>query len=355
MKNNISRRDFLKLSFLGLLGAGFSPRPHNRELWATYPGLIGRITTDEEMAPIYTRPNFDSNVVRETVFDELIHLYYELKVKMEDKNDNNLWYRVWGGYLHSAYVQPTRYRYNKPLNRLPECGKLAEVTVPYTQSYSYNSYRGWEKTYRLYYGSHHWITGKEPGPDGRQWYKITSELSETLFYYVTPEHLRPISDLEYIPTAIHVPAHEKRIEISLKEQSLTAFEYGEPILRAPISSGLNSENIPPKGTRTPTGEFSVTTKMPSKHMGVINIKENEVTDAYPGVPWVTFFVYESGVAIHGTYWHNNFGHPMSHGCINMQNHHAKWLYRWTTPPYEPPYRNHCSWDVRGNGTRIIVR
>ncbi|OQX62000.1 MAG: hypothetical protein B5M51_06740, partial [Anaerolinea sp. 4484_236] len=44
----------------------------------------------------------------------------------------------------------------------------------------------------------------------------------------------------------------------------------------------------------------------------------------------------SGVAIHGTYWHNNFGYPMSHGCINMRNQDAKWLYRWTTPPYDPP-------------------
>jgi lipoprotein-anchoring transpeptidase ErfK/SrfK len=50
----------------------------------------------------------------------------------------------------------------------------------------------------------------------------------------------------------------------------------------------------------------------------------------PGVPWVSFF-HETGVAFHGTYWHNNYGTPMSHGCVNMQINEAKWLFRWTLP------------------------
>jgi len=44
------------------------------------------------------------------------------------------------------------------------------------------------------------------------------------------------------------------------------------------------------------------------------------------VPWTMFFY--AGYAIHGTYWHNNFGHPMSHGCVNMTTTEAKWLYEW---------------------------
>ena len=56
----------------------------------------------------------------------------------------------------------------------------------------------------------------------------------------------------------------------------------------------------------------------------------------PGVPWTSFFIFETGVAFHGTFWHNNFGIPMSHGCINMRNEDAKWLFRWVTPTYEMP-------------------
>ena len=46
----------------------------------------------------------------------------------------------------------------------------------------------------------------------------------------------------------------------------------------------------------------------------------------PDVPWTMYFYQDYG--IHGTYWHHNFGHPMSHGCVNMQTDDAKWLYDW---------------------------
>lgn len=51
----------------------------------------------------------------------------------------------------------------------------------------------------------------------------------------------------------------------------------------------------------------------------------------PGVPWASFFEPENGVAFHGTYWHQNHGVPMSHGCINMKTEEALWLFRWVTP------------------------
>jgi hypothetical protein len=50
----------------------------------------------------------------------------------------------------------------------------------------------------------------------------------------------------------------------------------------------------------------------------------------PGVPWSTFFTCE-GIAIHGTYWHNDFGLPRSHGCVNVPISVAKWIYFWTDP------------------------
>jgi len=49
----------------------------------------------------------------------------------------------------------------------------------------------------------------------------------------------------------------------------------------------------------------------------------------PNVPYVMYFY--KGYSLHGTYWHNNFGTPMSHGCVNMRTEEAKWLFEWTTP------------------------
>ena len=93
--------------------------------------------------------------------------------------------------------------------------------------------------------------------------------------------------------------------------------------------------------------------MPSKHMGLGELTSD--LDAYvlPGVPWTSFFFPESGefegVAFHGTYWHDNFGTPMSHGCINMRVEEAKWIFRWTSP-----FNGGDKVDVPGYGTRVFV-
>ena len=58
----------------------------------------------------------------------------------------------------------------------------------------------------------------------------------------------------------------------------------------------------------------------------------------PGVPWVSFFT-GTGAGFHGTYWHNDYGRPRSHGCVNLTPGDAKFIYRWTGPevPPETPY------------------
>ncbi len=70
-------------------------------------------------------------------------------------------------------------------------------------------------------------------------------------------------------------------------------------------------------------------------MGDGNLTSDIEAYELPGVPWTSFFEPETGVAFHGTYWHNNFGIPMSHGCVNMRTHEAKWLFRWATPVSSP--------------------
>jgi hypothetical protein len=97
--------------------------------------------------------------------------------------------------------------------------------------------------------------------------------------------------------------------------------------------------------------------MPNKHMGsVTGNPDAEESGGFslPGVPWTCFFVPEWGVALHGTYWHNNFGLQMSHGCVNLRNADAKWLFRWTTPVFDTEITDRRDWERTGNGTSVVV-
>jgi len=69
----------------------------------------------------------------------------------------------------------------------------------------------------------------------------------------------------------------------------------------------------------------------------------------PGVPWVTYLT-KSGISFHGTYWHNDFGRPRSHGCINVTCDAARWIYRWTLPEV-PLYKDY---QAESFGTRVDV-
>lgn len=89
--------------------------------------------------------------------------------------------------------------------------------------------------------------------------------------------------------------------------------------------------------QTPKGEHFCYRKTPSQHMwgGAVG---NEGSFDLPGIPWVTYFV-TTGVAFHGTYWHNDFGLPRSHGCVNLTSENSKWIFRWTRPVHDPAPKN----------------
>lgn len=78
------------------------------------------------------------------------------------------------------------------------------------------------------------------------------------------------------------------------------------------------------GFDTPPGTYYINSKIPSQTMsGVLGGEYYNV----PDVPWVMYFT-DVGHAIHGTYWHNNFGAVMSHGCVNLPLDVSQWLYDW---------------------------
>jgi hypothetical protein len=124
----------------------------------------------------------------------------------------------------------------------------------------------------------------------------------------------------------NVPAGEKHIYIDLTNQTLTAYEGDKIFMQTYISSG--------KWFPTPTGEFTIWEKLRATRM-----TGGQGADYYdlPNVPYVMFFSGSGvspgrGFGLHGTYWHDNFGHPMSHGCVNMRTIDAEKLYSWVNPP-----------------------
>lgn len=115
------------------------------------------------------------------------------------------------------------------------------------------------------------------------------------------------------PDQTAAPADGYRwIEVNLSEQTLTAWQGDVAIMHTYISSGLSA-------TPTVTGRFKIGTKYSSQRMSGPGYD-------LPGVPWVMYFY--QGYAIHGAYWHNNFGSPMSHGCVNMSPGESQMLYSW---------------------------
>ena len=104
----------------------------------------------------------------------------------------------------------------------------------------------------------------------------------------------------------------KQVIVVLSQQRVYAFEDGALLEEFLVSTGL------PRWA-TPQGEFSIYWKVEKQRMRGPDYD-------LPNVKWVSYFY--GAYSFHGTYWHSNFGQPMSHGCINMRDEDAEWLYHW---------------------------
>lgn len=326
----LSRRDFLKLGTSAIAGVGLTPFLTGLE---TFDDSL-QVRVASKSVSVHSASNDQSRIVMQRFRDELVNVYEEVDTGVPAHNP--IWYRVWGGYVHRGRLQKIKVLLNKPLASIPEgTRQLAELTVPYTQAMRYTKTYGWQPNLRLYYGSVHWIDRIDEGPDGEAWYRIFDELVGYP-YHVPALHLRPIAFDEWSAITPQAELGQKRIEVNLSKQVLTAYENEQIVFETTISSGIATVNQDPRAlsTQTPTGEFRILSKYPSKHMGNGNLFATPEDYELPGVPWTCFF-HEAGYAFHGTYWHDNFGAPMSRGCINMRIEEAKWLFRWVRPLHEP--------------------
>jgi lipoprotein-anchoring transpeptidase ErfK/SrfK len=324
---SLTRRDFLKLS--GLSVAAFS-LPAFPQVWddperlpdgGFDPRPSGRVTRARE--PLYAEPDLGSRRLERLERDSLLELD-EAFLSPYGPDHNPRWYRASGGFVHSAYIQ----RIDSPhlntslIEPPPPSGLLGEVTVPFTRAIYKTRAGSWMPLYRLYYGSLHWITGLETSSEGEPLYRLTNERLRVT-YRVPAAHLQPLISSEFAPLSPEVDG--KRVEVSLKDQTMQAYEGSHLVRTAPVSTGR-------RWMETPTGEFQVERKYPSRHMGDGGLTGDIRAYELVGVPWATFF-HSAGIAFHGTWWHDNFGQPMSQGCVNLRNEDALWLFRWTSPTY----------------------
>jgi hypothetical protein len=247
----------------------------------------------------------------------------------EDTSSHNLvWYKAGdNGYIHSGSVQPVRTLHNEPVKDIPEGGQLSEVTVPYTDA-RWGPSTDELVAYRFYYETTHWVVGLVDGEDGNPWYTVLDDKWDFV-YYVPASHLRLIHPSELAPLSPDIPMNLKRIVIYRPEQIMVAYELERPVFMARVATGgiFRDGNF-----TTPAGDFITFHKRPSRHMAAGNLAAGGYD--LPGVPWISYIT-KSGIALHGTYWHNNFGRPRSHGCINLSCQASRWVYLWTTPNVPP--------------------
>lgn len=164
--------------------------------------------------------------------------------------------------------------------------------------------------------------------EGRVWYKIKIETAvgfperiQSDWYVASGDYVHFFKDegTQELTTANKIST-TKKIIVDLSEQMLYAYDNETLFMKTKVSTGL-------KETRTPRGTFTIFRKTPSRYMqGPLEGVSEQYYDL-PGVPWDLYFTKE-GAVIHGAYWHDHFGEPWSHGCVNLSTPDAKKLYMW---------------------------
>ncbi len=136
------------------------------------------------------------------------------------------------------------------------------------------------------------------------------------------------------------------IHVSILKQSMVAYEGDKPVYVTLVSTGADGLGDPKTTHSTVRGQFLIHTKHVTATMD-----SDEVGDEFDlrDVPYVQYF--SEGFAFHAAYWHDTFGTPHSHGCVNLSPSDSRWLFHWTDPPV--PQAWHGAMSLRG-GTLVYI-
>jgi L,D-transpeptidase catalytic domain len=145
---------------------------------------------------------------------------------------------------------------------------------------------------------------------GTTWYEIAPGewLEARMIAKVVPDPVRPAS-----------VKGDQWISINLFEQTLAAYDHGQMVFATLVASGL-------PGWWTRPGDFQITSKLDKTVMSGAFAADRSDYYYLQDVPWTMYF--DEARALHGAYWHNGFGYPRSHGCVNLSPADSHWLYDW---------------------------
>jgi lipoprotein-anchoring transpeptidase ErfK/SrfK len=119
---------------------------------------------------------------------------------------------------------------------------------------------------------------------------------------------------------------ERWIDVDTASQTLVAYQGPRPVYATLVSTGLGALR---PGDATPLGTHRVWVKLMASDMGNVQKEDRDAHYSLEDVPYVQFF--DEAVGLHGTYWHGDFGHPRSHGCVNLSPLDARWMFDFTSP------------------------
>lgn len=337
-RRSISRRDFLKLGALSL--GSLAVRPWGRRLFALpdFPqaerlGRVGWYSVD-----LKERPDHNSKTLG-VLYEDTVVPWLRETVGTRPLRNNQRYVETPEGFIWSGDLIPVQNLPNPPLTSLPqtnqELGMWVEVTVPWVDAILDNppprsaflEFRLEEGLpLRFYYSQILWVDQIKGDENGQVWYRVNERYGNPGdILWAAAEAFRPILPEELTPINPEVENKHVVVQVRWEEQMLSCFEGEREVYFCRISSGASSGSTPVSAVGSEG--FPIWRKLHSLHMsGGTNTEGWDL----PGIGWTSLF-HGEGVAIHSTFWHNNFGEPMSHGCVNARPEDAKWIFRWTLP------------------------
>lgn len=165
-------------------------------------------------------------------------------------------------------------------------------------------------------------------------------------FYLANEGARVVQPRESYPS--FATGTRKWIDISIRDQTLVAYVGTKPVYATLVSTGRGGLGDPEKVHATARGTFMIY----QKHVSATMDGEEDKSDSYAllDVPFVQYF--HKGYALHGTYWHDEFGKVRSHGCVNLSPVDSAWLFEWTDPAVPADWHGVINKD---RGTVVLVR
>jgi hypothetical protein len=305
---------------------------------------LGRITVGK--MDLKARPDENSQTVG-ALYEDAVIPWLREAVGPHPGRINQRWVETPDGYVWGGFVQPVFNKPNVPATDLSQhpnlgAGMWAEVTVPYADLILDNppARAPWLEYQlsinlppRFYYGQIVWVDQIRTDENGQAWYRLNEKYGSGDIFWGQAEAFRSLTPEMIAPISPEV--EDKRIEVNIWYQTLSCFEGDREVYFARISSGALFDAL---GNRvdawsTPIGESPIWRKGISLPLSGGSASAGW---SLPAVGWVSLFV-GTGVAIHSTFWHNNYGEPSSRGCVNVSPEDAKWIFRWSSPiiPYDP--------------------